>query len=110
MIECYVVAHFVLLMHVFYVVEIVKVRKMLKLWMLMLLSKMIQFHALAAADALGKTPKNSGTSFMDITDGLKELDMDNYDDEDAGTYKSNSLVLLCVCVCVFLQFNFLLWL
>lgn len=41
-------------------------------------------HALAAADALGKTPKNSGTSFLDITDGLKELDMDHYDDEDDG--------------------------
>lgn len=41
-------------------------------------------QALAAADALGKTPNNSGTGFLDITDGLKELDMDHYDDEDAG--------------------------
>ena len=55
-------------------------------------------NALAAADALGKTPKNSGTSFMDITDGLKELDMDNYDDEDAGIYKSKTPWRCCVCV------------
>ncbi|XP_058084334.1 uncharacterized WD repeat-containing protein C17D11.16-like [Magnolia sinica] len=38
-------------------------------------------QALAAADALGK---NSGNNFQDITDGLRELDMDNYDEEDAG--------------------------
>lgn len=43
-------------------------------------------HALAVANALGKTSKskNSGDKFDDITDGLKELDMDNYDDEDEG--------------------------
>nr|DAD22311.1 TPA_asm: hypothetical protein HUJ06_023774 [Nelumbo nucifera] len=43
-------------------------------------------RALAAADALGRTSKNtnSGTSFEDITDGLKELDMDHYDEEDDG--------------------------
>lgn len=40
-------------------------------------------HALAAADALGKT---SGNNFEDITDGLKELDMENYDEEDDGTF------------------------
>ncbi|KAL6007138.1 hypothetical protein ACLOJK_032634 [Asimina triloba] len=38
-------------------------------------------QALAAADALGK---KSGSNFEEITDGLKELNMDNYDEEDAG--------------------------
>eukprot|EP00268_Persea_americana_P054488 TRINITY_DN623_c1_g2_i1.p1 TRINITY_DN623_c1_g2~~TRINITY_DN623_c1_g2_i1.p1 ORF type:complete len:494 (+),score=128.88 TRINITY_DN623_c1_g2_i1:90-1571(+) len=38
-------------------------------------------HALAAAGALGKTP---GNNFEDITDGLKELDMERYDEEDDG--------------------------
>lgn len=52
-------------------------------------------HALAAADALGKTPKNSGTSFLDITDGLKELDMDHYDDEDDGISISKTLCWGC---------------
>lgn len=43
-------------------------------------------HALAVADALGRTlkNKNSMTKFDDITDGLKELDMDHYDEEDEG--------------------------
>ncbi|XP_058006041.1 uncharacterized WD repeat-containing protein C17D11.16 isoform X2 [Hevea brasiliensis] len=43
-------------------------------------------HALAVADALGRTTKNknSVTKFDDITDGLKELDMDHYDEEDKG--------------------------
>ncbi|KAF2285004.1 hypothetical protein GH714_034587 [Hevea brasiliensis] len=43
-------------------------------------------HALAVADALGGTTKNknSVTKFDDITDGLKELDMDHYDEEDEG--------------------------
>ncbi|XAR71034.1 hypothetical protein NMG60_11028114 [Bertholletia excelsa] len=41
-------------------------------------------QALAAADALGKTSKStvSMTNFQDITDGLQELDMDHYDEED----------------------------
>ncbi|XP_044465728.1 periodic tryptophan protein 1 homolog [Mangifera indica] len=41
-------------------------------------------QALVVADALGKTSKskNSGTKLDDIAEGLKELDMDNYDDED----------------------------
>lgn len=45
-------------------------------------------HAVAVASALGKTSKskNSGTKFEDITDGLKELDMDHYDDEDEGSF------------------------
>ncbi|KAF5753007.1 Transducin/WD40 repeat-like superfamily protein [Tripterygium wilfordii] len=38
-------------------------------------------QALAAADAVGRTP---GTKFDDIADGLRELDMDNYDEEDDG--------------------------
>ncbi|KAK2976588.1 hypothetical protein RJ640_024209 [Escallonia rubra] len=43
-------------------------------------------HALVAAEALGKVPKTttSGTNFEDIADGLRELDMDNYDEEDDG--------------------------
>lgn len=43
-------------------------------------------QALVVADALGKTSKskNSGTKLDDIAEGLKELDMDNYDDEDEG--------------------------
>ncbi|KAJ0088843.1 hypothetical protein Patl1_32541 [Pistacia atlantica] len=43
-------------------------------------------QALAVADALGKTSKskNSRTKLDDIADGLKELDMDHYDDEDEG--------------------------
>lgn len=46
-------------------------------------------QAVAVAKALGKTSKskNSGTKFDDITDGLKELDMDHYDDEDDGSFK-----------------------
>lgn len=42
-------------------------------------------HALAVAEAIGKTPKNnSGNQLDDVTDGLNELDMDNYDEEDEG--------------------------
>ncbi|XP_059650930.1 uncharacterized WD repeat-containing protein C17D11.16-like isoform X1 [Cornus florida] len=43
-------------------------------------------HALAAADALGKASKNttSETNFENITDGLRELDMEHYDEEDDG--------------------------
>lgn len=40
--------------------------------------------ALAAADALGKATQVSSVGTDDITDGLKELDMDNYDDEEDG--------------------------
>ncbi|KAM3708922.1 hypothetical protein ACJW31_02G133300 [Castanea mollissima] len=43
-------------------------------------------QALEVADALGR-PSNtakSGTSFDSITDGLRELDMENYDEEDDG--------------------------
>ncbi|XVF61013.1 hypothetical protein PTKIN_Ptkin08bG0093900 [Pterospermum kingtungense] len=42
-------------------------------------------QALAVADALGKTSKNkTGTQLEDLTDGLKELDMEHYDEEDDG--------------------------
>lgn len=41
-------------------------------------------QALAAADAIGKSSKSIG--FQDIADGLRELDMDNYDEEDDGIF------------------------
>ena len=42
-------------------------------------------QALSVADALGKTSNNkSGTQLEDLTDGLKELDMEHYDEEDDG--------------------------
>ncbi|KAG5514455.1 hypothetical protein RHGRI_035759 [Rhododendron griersonianum] len=43
-------------------------------------------QALAAADALGKASKSttSSSNFQDITDGLQELNMEDYDDEDDG--------------------------
>lgn len=43
-------------------------------------------QALEVADALGRTSNTakSGTSFDSITDGLRELDMENYDEEDDG--------------------------
>lgn len=43
-------------------------------------------HALAAANAVGNTTNISisGTSSQDMFDGLRELNMDHYDDEDDG--------------------------
>ncbi|KAF5463086.1 hypothetical protein F2P56_019029 [Juglans regia] len=43
-------------------------------------------HALEVADALGRTSNNmkSERSFDDVTNGLKELDMEHYDEEDDG--------------------------
>ncbi|KAF8405898.1 hypothetical protein HHK36_007976 [Tetracentron sinense] len=41
-------------------------------------------HALSVADALGKTSNNTSSGFQNITDGLRELDMDNYDEEEDG--------------------------
>ncbi|KAL3531343.1 hypothetical protein ACH5RR_010665 [Cinchona calisaya] len=41
-------------------------------------------QALAAADALGKGSKGTNAETDSITDALKELDMDNYDEEDDG--------------------------
>ncbi|KAG8370725.1 hypothetical protein BUALT_Bualt13G0013200 [Buddleja alternifolia] len=41
-------------------------------------------HALSAANALGKSSKRSGATPDSLTDALKELDMDNYDEEDDG--------------------------
>ncbi|GLT53034.1 hypothetical protein SLA2020_263310 [Shorea laevis] len=42
--------------------------------------------ALEVADALGRTSNSSklATSFDDVTNGLKELDMEHYDEEDDG--------------------------
>ncbi|KAF5189874.1 hypothetical protein FRX31_020539 [Thalictrum thalictroides] len=42
-------------------------------------------QALAAADALGKNSETSIAATKYITDALRELDMDHYDDEDDGT-------------------------
>lgn len=39
-------------------------------------------QALGAANALGK--KAGGSNFLDIADGLDELNMDDYDNEDDG--------------------------
>nr|UUJ75346.1 WD40 transcription factor [Juglans regia] len=43
-------------------------------------------HALEVADALGRTSNNtnSGTGFDDVTNSLRELDMEHYDEEDDG--------------------------
>ena len=43
-------------------------------------------YALEVADALGRTSSSAklATSFDDVTNGLKELDMENYDEEDDG--------------------------
>lgn len=43
-------------------------------------------QALAAADAIGKSSKSmdSKTGFQDITNGLQELNMEQYDEEDDG--------------------------
>ncbi|KAL3517575.1 hypothetical protein ACH5RR_020164 [Cinchona calisaya] len=41
-------------------------------------------QALAAADALGKGSRGTHPETDSITDALKELDMDNYDEEDDG--------------------------
>lgn len=56
-------------------------------------------HALAVADALGRTQKNnnSATKFDDIADGLKELDMERYDDEDEGILGMYLLLFLFYC-------------
>lgn len=43
-------------------------------------------QALEVAKALGRAPKvtEPGAKFDDIADGLRELDMEHYDDEDDG--------------------------
>lgn len=43
-------------------------------------------RALSVADALGKASKSSRLETDSLTDALRELDMDNYDDEDDGTF------------------------
>lgn len=60
-------------------------------------------NALAVAQALGKSSEStkSETKYDDIAEGLKELDMDHYDDEDDGILISppsgltSAVVLLC---------------
>ncbi|KAM7475266.1 hypothetical protein LguiB_022509 [Lonicera macranthoides] len=41
-------------------------------------------QALVAANALGSSKNTSGPAFQDIAEALRELDMDNYDEEDDG--------------------------
>lgn len=48
-------------------------------------------RAKAVAEAFGKSSKSKNASSLsmeldDVADGLKELDMDNYDEEDDGTF------------------------
>lgn len=46
-------------------------------------------HALAAAKALGKDQvTKSSADLQDISDILRELNMDHYDDEDEGAFSS----------------------
>lgn len=50
-------------------------------------------HAKAVAEAFGKSSKSKTASSSsmevdEVADGLKELDMDNYDEEDDGTFSS----------------------
>lgn len=54
-------------------------------------------QALLVANALEKSSKTiKGTNFQDIEDGLRELDMDNYDEEDDDgiLYLSFSFIVL----------------
>ncbi|KAL5720194.1 hypothetical protein ACHQM5_012881 [Ranunculus cassubicifolius] len=41
-------------------------------------------QALAAADAIGKNSESTNFGTIDITDGLRELNMDDYDNEEDG--------------------------
>lgn len=47
-------------------------------------------HAKAVAEAFGKSSKSKNASSSmevdEVAEGLKELDMDNYDEEDDGTF------------------------
>lgn len=52
--------------------------------------------ALAAADALGKATQVSSAGTDDIIDGLKELDMDNYDEEEEGKLNALTHILIWV--------------
>lgn len=51
-------------------------------------------HALATAEALSKDQGDKGSHFQDIADGLRELDMDHYDDEDDGTNFSPLIIMI----------------
>ena len=60
-------------------------------------------QALAAADALGKGSKGTHPETDSIADALKELDMDNYDEEDDG----NSILENCLKHCfLFVIFSY----
>ncbi|KAK4373629.1 hypothetical protein RND71_009013 [Anisodus tanguticus] len=52
--------------------------------------------ALSAADALGKATQVASLGTDDITDALKELDMDNYDDDDDGNLSPLANMFICV--------------
>lgn len=43
-------------------------------------------NALSAANALGKAIKTGNPEADSLTEALKELDMDNYDEEDDGVF------------------------
>ena len=62
-------------------------------------------QALAVANALGRSSKvnKSETKFDDIADGLKELDMDNYDEEEDGNHASTKNPFL-FCLFVYVLF------
>lgn len=51
-------------------------------------------QALSAADALGKSSKSSKLEPDSLTDALKELDMDNYDEEDDGMFSIVTILTL----------------
>lgn len=57
-------------------------------------------RARAVAEAIGKPPKkaDSGNITDDMTDALKELNMDNYDDEDDGNNIVISIAVNCFCM------------
>lgn len=46
-------------------------------------------HALSAADALGKASRSAETD--GLADAMRDLDMDNYDEEDGGTYQLSTI-------------------
>lgn len=52
-------------------------------------------QALAAADALGKGSNGTNPETDSVIDGLKELDMDNYDDEDDGISIPSAFFTIC---------------
>lgn len=67
-------------------------------------------HALEVADALGRTSNNtnSGTGFDDVTNSLRELDMEHYDEEDDGILPALVLFLSFFCLSFPYKFYFYL--